>query len=80
MAEYSVMVQNEESSTENVSLTGLVNGRQVAAVVKQNRLPQGKSKKAEGDRTAYKVNAMIDAYLAMPAPQVNAGAVVVHRE
>ena len=80
MAEYSVMVQNEEGNDENVSVTGLVNGRQVAAVIKVSRLRQGKSAKAERERAQAKVNALVDAYLAMPAPQVNAGAVVVTRE
>lgn len=75
MADYSVMVQNEEGNDDNLSLTGLVNGRQVAALVRVALLPKGK-KALE----AYKANAMIDAYLAMPAPKVNAGAIVVSRE
>lgn len=75
MADYSVLVQNEESNEENISLTGLVNGRQVACVVRIAQLPNGK-----GAQDRFKANAMVDAYLALPAARPNAGGVVVKRE
>ena len=71
MPEYDVMVQNVEENEENVSVTGIVNGRQVAAVLNAKRVP------ASGNgRVKVLDDALVDAYEAMPPPGPN---VVAHR-
>ena len=80
MADYAVMIQNEEGNDEALSITGLVNGRQVSAVIRKSRMPQGKTKKSLADQAEYKANAMVDAYLAMPGQQPSAAAHMVTRE
>ena len=77
MASYNVVIQNEEGNQGNLSITGLVDGRQVAAVVRMALLPPGKSKAMERDRANIKAKALVAAYLAMPANEPNAAAIVV---
>lgn len=63
MPEYIVMVQNVEGNEDNTSVTGTVNKVQVAAVVKTARLPR-----QPAERTRFLDNALVDAFLARPAP------------
>ena len=67
MADYDVMVQNVEENDEYLSVTGLVNRVQVAAVVKKNRI-QGHGRAAVLD------NALVDAFLAQPPREPSAAA------
>lgn len=71
MPEYDVMVQNVEENEENVSVTGTVNGRSVAAVVRSQKVPS-----SGNGRVKALDEALVDAYLAMPPPGPN---VVAHR-
>ena len=59
MAEYIVTVDNRESNTDNLSITGKVNGTQCAAVIKLSAL-DGLSKKAQD---ALQHKALIQAFL-----------------
>ena len=77
MADYEVMVQNTEGNEENLSITGVVNGRQVAAVVRQILKPKKGGKKALDD---FYAGALVDAYLAMPPKEPSAAAITVRRE
>lgn len=61
MANYDVVIQNVEESTDLISVTGTVNKVQVAAVVKRALVP---SKPA--DRVKRLDNALVDAFLNQP--------------
>jgi len=63
MPDYNVMVQNIEGNEENTAVTGLVNKVQVAAVIKTARVP-----KSPAARAKFYDNALVDAFLAIPAP------------
>lgn len=59
MADFEVQVQNIEESTENISVTGVVNGVQVAAVARRARRPAG-LKPAQLER--WYAEALVDAF------------------
>jgi len=72
--EYSVMIQNREDNAEVASVTGVVNGRQVAAVVLLRSLPKGKANQEKA-----LANALVDAYCTMPKVSGGAAAITVSR-
>lgn len=69
MAEYDVLIQNVEENEDLISVTGLVNKVQVAAVVKQARVPRTKRARAEALD-----NALVDAFVNQPAREPSAAA------
>ena len=72
--EYSVMIQNREDNAEVASVTGVVNGRQVAAVVLLRTLPKGKA-----NQEKFLASALVDAYCTMPKVSGGAAAITVSR-
>jgi len=76
MAEYAVDVQTVDGNEESVSLTGTVNGVQVAAVYLA-RLEQGLK---SGKLKDFRADKLVDAYLAKPAVGAGAAKIVVRRE
>ena len=76
MADYAVVVQVVESNSENISITGLVNGRQVAAVMPVSHKPK-KGGKAALDN--FYAEALVDAYVEAPPPSPSAAAIMVTR-
>ena len=71
MADYDVAIQNVEESTDLISVTGLVNKTQVAAVVKRALVPKSGTK-----RVQMLDNALVDAFINQPPREPSA---VAHR-
>ena len=74
MSDYAVDIQNREGNEENLSVTGTVNGRQVAVVIRRSTLP--KAAKAQEKAIA---EAMVDQYISLGDPVVHPEAIQVVR-
>ena len=72
MASHTVDVQTVEEGTNNVSITGMVDGRQTSAVVSQDDLPTTKVKRRDAIARALAV-----AFEAQAAPEAQAVGVTV---
>ena len=71
---YAVVIQNREGNDENLSVTGTVNGRQVAVVIRRAGLP--KSAKAQEQAIA---SAMVDQYISLGTPEAHPDAIKIVR-
>ena len=71
MADYDVMISNVEESSDLISVTGRVNGTEVAAVIKKALTPRKPS-----ERVKALDNALVDAFLTRAPREPNA---VAHR-
>ena len=76
MAEFEVQVQNVEESAENISITGEVNGLQVAAVVAKARRPGGLT---AAQLKRWYADALVDAFLNRKPKSADAAAIKVSR-
>lgn len=74
MSDYAVDIQNREGNEENLSVTGTVNGRQVAVVIRRSRLP--KAAKAQEKAIA---EVMVDQYISLGDPEAHPEAIKVAR-
>ncbi len=77
MTDFNVDVQNVEGNEENTSITGTVNGVQVAAVIKTRAIPSGLSKKKYDDLLA---GHLVDAFGARTVVAAGSGGIKVSRE
>ncbi len=77
MTDFNVDVQNVEGNEENISITGVVNGVQVAAVIKTRAIPSGLSKKKYDELLA---GHLVDAFEARVATPAGSGGIKVSRE
>lgn len=75
MAEHEVYIQNVEENEEAVSVTGSVDGRQCAAVIRKAVLPKTKAQKQQ----VY-ADALAADYHKRAAPTPSATALVGHYE
>mgnify|MGYP001596938721 CR=1 FL=1 len=76
MADFEVQVQNVEENQENISVTGVVNGVQAAAVVKAGKRPAGLSHK---QLERWYAEALVDAFQQMKPKSAGAAAIKVSR-
>ncbi len=77
MTDFNVDVQNVEANEENTSVTGTVNGVQVAAVINNGRIPSGLSKKKYDELLREH---LVDAFEARTVVAAGSGGIKVSRE